>query len=211
MARRVINKDGKRMRPNVVSPCGGSSKKIEVTDWSPLYGHKVLVWADSDEPGRKFAKSVAKASVRQSVRSEARLPPRETMDTTSPTQSASVGGRRCCNSSTLAAAAKRYDEVISPKELDIKEPIPANRLADTPYFRIMGMVGDKICIQSKKTHKIHQYMPGALTSDGCLLQIAPAAYWDSVAGGSQWTQAHKRAWGGRDDPSSRERRRIGSK
>ena len=193
LARRVVNKEGKRMRPNIVSPCGGSSKRIETTDWSPLYGHKVLIWADADEAGRKFAKNVAKHLFSNQCEVKLVVPPGD--DGYDIADAIAIGGwEKLLQFLNAAGGAKRYDEVISPKALDIDQQIPANKLANTPYFRIMGMIGDKICVQSKQTHKIYHFPPGALTAEGCLLQIAPASWWDAVAGGNQWTQAHKRAW-----------------
>jgi hypothetical protein len=42
-----------------VTSSGGASA-AEATDWSPLSGRKVSIWADNDEPGRKYANLLAK-------------------------------------------------------------------------------------------------------------------------------------------------------
>jgi putative DNA primase/helicase len=39
---------------------GGSSAILTKNDWSPLYGHKILIFPDADAPGRKVASEIAK-------------------------------------------------------------------------------------------------------------------------------------------------------
>lgn len=43
----------------VVSPMNGA-RSPHKSDWTPLAGRDVLIWPDHDEPGRKFAREVAK-------------------------------------------------------------------------------------------------------------------------------------------------------
>lgn len=38
----------------------GGSKAAGKADWSPLNGRRVIIWPDADEPGRAYAKAVAK-------------------------------------------------------------------------------------------------------------------------------------------------------
>ena len=193
IARRVTKKDGKPMNPVVVSPCGGSSKRVEATDWSPLYGQKVLVWADADEAGRNFAKAIGKHLFNNQCEVKFVMPPGD--DGYDVADAISIGGwDKLVQFLDASGGSKPYDKVINPKTIDLGEKVPTERMASTEYFKVLGMVGDKIAIQNKKTHKIHSYNPGHMVSEGVLLQIAPASFWDTIAGGNQWTGAHKRAW-----------------
>ena len=38
------------------------AKSERKTDWSPLAGRNVVIWADNDEPGREYARQVAKVA-----------------------------------------------------------------------------------------------------------------------------------------------------
>ncbi len=38
-----------------------SSTSVEQTDWSPVYGHHIVIWPDNDQPGQKYAKAVERA------------------------------------------------------------------------------------------------------------------------------------------------------
>ena len=193
IARRVTKKDGKPMNPVVVSPCGGSSKRVEATDWSPLYGQKVLVWADADEAGRKFSRAVGKHLFENQCEVKFVMPPGD--DGYDIADAISIGGwEKLMQFLEASGGAQTYDKVINPKTIDLGEKVPTDRMASTEYFKVLGMVGDRIAIQNKKTHKIHTYMPGSMISEGVLLQIAPASFWDAIAGGIQWTSSHKRAW-----------------
>ena len=39
---------------------GGSNAPLDKTDWSPVYGRKILICPDADEPGRKIANNIAR-------------------------------------------------------------------------------------------------------------------------------------------------------
>ena len=189
----VIKADGSRINPNLVSACGGSSKNIESTDWSPLYGHRVVIFADADEPGRKFAKAVGKHLHENQCEVKFILPPGD--DHYDVADAVSAGGwEKVLQFLNHCGNAKRYEDVINPKTIPLGEPVPASRMASTQYFRIMGMAGEKICIQSKKTHKIHSYSAGQIFNEGTLLQLAPAEFWDALAGSNKWSGPHKRSW-----------------
>jgi putative DNA primase/helicase len=38
----------------------GGAKSAKCSDWTPLAGHRVIIWPDNDEPGRGYAKDVAR-------------------------------------------------------------------------------------------------------------------------------------------------------
>ena len=44
---------------SIVTTSSGGANAIAKTDWTPLAGHRVLVWPDNDEPGGKYARAVA--------------------------------------------------------------------------------------------------------------------------------------------------------
>ena len=43
----------------LIATTSGSASSADGADWTPLRGHGVTIWADADEPGRKFADAVA--------------------------------------------------------------------------------------------------------------------------------------------------------
>ncbi len=51
----------------ITSP--GGSSAVEKADWTPLKGRSVVVWPDQDEPGRKYAASVARLVLDAGARS----------------------------------------------------------------------------------------------------------------------------------------------
>lgn len=51
-----------RLMPHMaVCSWAGGSKAVDLADWSPLEGRKVLIWPDADEPGMKAALAIQKA------------------------------------------------------------------------------------------------------------------------------------------------------
>lgn len=42
---------------------GGSNAPIEETDWTPLEGHKVMIWPDNDDTGRAYAERAKEAAL----------------------------------------------------------------------------------------------------------------------------------------------------
>lgn len=66
-----------------VSAIGGADpKKVELSDWTPLAGKKVVLWPDNDEPGKKYMDALAAHLQKLSPRCEVKIIDPETLGTT---------------------------------------------------------------------------------------------------------------------------------
>lgn len=179
-----------RTLPLVVSPYGGSNKSIESMDWSPLFGQRVVLLADSDKTGRKCMRAIGKYLAQHGTECRYFLPRGEShYDVFDALQD---GGWEF-----MMAWINDHGGVISHEEahpVDEEPKIEAPPLHDCQYFTVLGYHGDDIIIQSRKTHHLHRIPAKSMHSEGNLIHLAPLEFWKSLAPNRQLTAAVRAMW-----------------
>ena len=178
--------------PPCVSPYGGSSRPIGTTDWSPLYGQRVLLIADADKTGRNFMKSIGRHLYKNNASVKYFLPKGETGydifdalvedDWTSMMAWINEHG-----------GVQEYEVVHPPKGGDEKD-IEAPPLDDCQFFTVHGYEGDNVVIQDKETHYMHKILAKGLTHEGQLLCLAPRDFWMNLAPNRKLTTDIRSMW-----------------
>ena len=147
---------------------------------SILYGQEVLLLGDADKNGRDYMKRIGKHLTENAATVRYLLPAGE--------DHYDVGDAAADGWDALMAFVKKtgvvdHATVFKIENDDTTDSVPANALADTPFFRILGFEGQHIVIQSKKTHKIIKKSPASIGSSGNLIELAPLDFWRARVGG----------------------------
>jgi len=119
----------------VTSPSG--SKSAAKADWSPLKGRKVILWPDADEPGGKYAETVANLLTGAEVASVAILTPPDKMPEGWDAGDALQEGWNEAQAQALVGAAKGY------KATGKDASGTAEKVSDTPSAKGKGAGGRK--------------------------------------------------------------------
>lgn len=177
--------------PPCVSPYGGSSRAVTSTDWTPLYGQRVLLIADSDSSGRKFMKAIGRHLHANGTTVRYFLPKGDTgYDIFDALQEDDWNSMMAWI--TEHGGVQDHEEVQPNPDDDEIEAPPLED--DCPYFTVHGYEGDDIVIQDKETHYMHKVPAKGLTSTGQLLYLAPLDFWRSRAPNRELTQKVKDTW-----------------
>ena len=166
-----------RALPPAVTLMGGSKTKKDLHDLEPLHHRRVLLIADTDQPGRDFMKALARLLYRRASEVRICLPPGE-------------GGYDVADA-RAEGGWKGIVEWVSEHVLEYSPPAPEEAIdteaagwdiGDNDYFRVIGTQGDKLIVQEKATHTL-TYLPRNRVSDaGNQQMLAPDDFWRSMAG-----------------------------
>jgi len=177
--------------PIVCSLYGGSKHPLDNHDLTILYGQKILLLADSDKGGRAFMRNLGKHLAENECEVRYLLPAGD--------DGYDVGDAAAKGWDALLAFIKKvgiqdHAQVFDIKPDETTNVIPPFSLADTPYFRVMGFEGERVVLQSKRTHKIHKVAATAIGSEGNLIYLAPLQYWRGLAGNKDISTKHRAVW-----------------
>ena len=181
-----------------VTTYGGGCGSWRKTDWTPLAGKAVSIWADADDdapsdkpnaksrPGQKAAIEIAAHLHFLGCHVRVALP--------EPDGGADVADwlavGKAHASAVLAGLLRDYEPARQPEEPDPElEPDPApenepgylDRIASNPHYRIMGLVGDAVAIRIS-AGRVLQRTRESLTQPSTLIAIAPLAWWSGILG-----------------------------
>lgn len=185
--------------PNYVSTTWqGGSNATSKTDWAPLFGRKVIIVPDADEPGRKAANKIADKLTKQG--SHVRLVTTTSMEEIKKgwdiadaladgmSQEEIVDFFKK-NLGEYVPAPTSSEDVIDP-EVIIKNKAPTLKYDDT-YFRCLGVQGDTHFFYKKQTSQIIEFRPSSYDSKH-LINLAPLTWWQMNypdKSGVNWAQA----------------------
>ncbi|MCY4419643.1 MAG: CHC2 zinc finger domain-containing protein [Gammaproteobacteria bacterium] len=184
--RDMVARIKKKKPPACVSPYGGPSRAVGTTDWTPLFGQRVLLIADADNAGRRFMKAIGRHLHKNGASVKYFLPKG---DTGYDIYDALVedGWDSMMEWINEHGGVKEYADV-HPSDSKAEEKFEMPPLDDCQFFTVHGFEDEKVVIQSKETHYMHKVPAKKLTSEGQLLCLAPLAFWRSLAPNGQITQ-----------------------
>ena len=162
-------------------------KAIDKTDWKPLKGRKVVLWADNDQVGHDAMQRLAQKLYGIGVQYVKQIKPPDNEKKGWDLADASW------NTKEAAQYAKNniYDvkqEEEEPQNLlptvDVKQEIDE-------YFQCLGFDGETYFYQPRATGQVTKLSRSGHTSTN-LVSIAPLSYWETLyptKSGANWTQA----------------------
>jgi len=196
---------GGREKPFVATcVAGGSSTKIVNFDLTPLSERSVVIVADADKAGRKFAGKIGAMLGHYNAKCKYVLPGGETHYDIA--DCLAQGGWRATadwmktNASsappnTVEVKPSDKRRISAPELADDGEfpddggPVGPHPLQETDHFRVLGMdqSGTSVMFLKKKTNLLLQVQARSLGSEGNLTLLAPLDFWRSLTEDGGWT------------------------
>ena len=165
------------------------TSELKTVDWEPLRNRKVLIIADTDDVGRKWAKAVA-----QYLHDHVTTKIRTVMPT----------GDGGYDIGDAIAEGGPQGALKWIKEIGVNDFIPevipvANEstheddmlFLKTDYFTILGLSGNNVVIQKTNTFEDRHIPRNALSGQGNLVDIAPLEWWQSLCGESGFSDRQR--------------------
>ena len=173
-----------------VTTYGGGSSSWRKTDWTPLAGKEVSIWADADDdappdklnaksrPGQAAAMEIAAHLHGLGCRVRVALP--------EPDGGADIADWLAVGKdharATLAGLLHDYAPVPQPEE-PVDEPGYLDRLASNEHFRVLGLADDAVAIRIR-AGRVLEYSRVSMTSKNTLAAICPdLTWWSGMLGG----------------------------
>ena len=173
-----------------VTTYGGGSGSWRKTDWQPLAGKDVSIWADADNdgppdkqgkkvrPGQDAALEIAAHLATLGCRVRVAIP--EPDGGSDIADWLAVGKRHAKDK--LAALLRDYEpEPLLPEPTPENEPGYLDVIASNDHYRIMGLVGDAVAIRIS-AGRVLQKTRESLTQPSTLIAIAPLTWWSGIMG-----------------------------
>ena len=179
-----------------VTTFGGGSGSWRRTDWKPLAGRDVSIWADADDdappdkpkakdrPGQSAAMEIAAHLHGLGCRVRVAIP--------EPDGGADIADwlavGKAHAKAVLDGLLRDYEPEAQPQPEPEPEPEPESEpgyldvIASNAHYRIMGLVGDAVAIRIS-AGRVLQRTRESLTQPSTLIAIAPLAWWSGVLGG----------------------------
>jgi putative DNA primase/helicase len=178
-----------RLPSAVVTTWQGGSKAIKKTDWTPLAGRKVIMWADHDVPGYEAMGEISALLTDSPVKKFVRNPegaPKGWDVADAPWSADEVRAYMLANlSDTLIEQAPEPEPQQEPdferfEVPDYPDPTPAPSNELRP-FRVLGynkteLGNNEFYIYSYKSKQVLRFTPGSFT-DKNLIQLADLGWW----------------------------------
>lgn len=165
---------------------GGSKQPLELTDWSPLHGRRVLLISDEDETGRAVMTTLAKLLTPHCPEIRMVMPEGETSDDVE--QWLDQGGQgRVIEMLKTAKPAPAPDPDPDPEKKKKKkpaEPPPPLRTDEIDWnrhFQVLGNVNDAVAIMLS-SYRVFLLSRTSLTQPSTLISLADYHWWLSVTG-----------------------------
>ena len=206
-----VHIDPKLPQPIGVCVAGGSSAVIAKHDLSPLFQRDVIVIADSDDAGRKFARKIGRILYKEQ-KCDVRYVMPEGEDGYDIADALNEGGwdnglRWIENSprhrhplpdeleevETLDVVASAMED-IDPIEESLNFKNREELLHNNEHFRVIGFdpSGTEIAFYIKGNNTTVWYRPAALMGQGTMLHLAPDnEWWSSLCSKGKMTSSEK--------------------
>ena len=172
-----------------VTTYAGGSGSWRKTDWLPLSGTDVSIWADADDdappdkpkaksrPGQSAALEIAAHLHKLGCRVRVALP--------EPDGGADIADwlavSKAHAKAVLDSLLHDYEPEPKPEPEPNNEPAYLDRIAWNVHYRIMGLVGDAIAVRIS-AGRVLQRTRESMTQPSTLIAIAPLAWWSGVLG-----------------------------
>lgn len=184
--------------PNYISTTWqGGSNAVKKSDWSPLYGRKVIIIPDADAPGRKAAEEIAyllkqRSAIVRVVDTEPMERVKKGWDVAD-----ALAGNMPQDELVGYIKSNIHDYVASDPQEDVIDPevvVKQNTddiTYDDTYFRCLGVQGDTHFFYKKQTSQIIEFKPSHYDAKH-LVNLAPLAWWQVSFPGktdANWIQA----------------------
>ena len=171
-----------------VTTYAGGSGSWRKTDWTPLAGKNVSIWADADDdapPGKPTAKSRPGQNAAMEIAAHLHgLGCRVRVALPEPDGGADIADWLAVGKghakAMLDGLLRDYQPQPQPEPVD--EPDYKKRLASNKEFRVMGLVGSSVAIRIK-AGIVLEYSRVSMTQPATLIAIAPLVHWAGVTGG----------------------------
>ena len=170
-----------------VTTYAGGSGSWRKTDWTPLAGKSVSIWADADDdapPGKPTAKSRPGQNAAMEIAAHLHgLGCRVRVALPEPDGGADIADWLAVGKghakAMLDGLLRDYQPQPQPEPVD--EPGYLDVIAKNAEYRIMGLVGDAVAIRIR-VGRVLQRTRESLTQPSTLIAIAPLKWWSGVLG-----------------------------
>ena len=152
----------------VVTTWAGGTGAWQKADFSPLYGHRLLLLADADKTGRKAMTGITDLLREHCPKIRLVMPPGESGDDIH--DWIEKGGAK-------EAAARIKNLVRDAPAKPKAKPIPdAEELFDNAYYRVMGNIGDRVAVLLS-TFRLLTFPREGICRSSSLVSIADYQWW----------------------------------
>ena len=177
-----------------VTTFGGGSGAWRRTDWTPLRGKDVSIWADADDdapPDKPKAKSRPGQAAAMEIAAHLHdLGCRVRVAIPEPDGGADIADWLAvgkAHAKAVLAGLLRDYEPPPPAQPQLEpepesDPSYLDVIASNAHYRILGLVGDAVAIRIS-AGRVLQRTRESLTQPSTLIAIAPLAWWAGVLGG----------------------------
>ena len=170
-----------------ITTYAGGSGSWRKTDWTPLAGKNVSIWADADDdapPGKPTAKSRPGQNAAMEIAAHLHgLGCRVRVALPEPDGGADIADWLAVGKghakAMLDGLLRDYQPQPQPEPVD--EPGYLDVIAKNAEYRIMGLVGDAVAIRIR-VGRVLQRTRESLTQPSTLIAIAPLKWWSGVLG-----------------------------
>ena len=154
---------------------GGKQGNFEKHDLTPLHGSQVMIVADADPAGRKFARQLGAHIVRQAPETRVVCVLPEDADGYDVGDAVAAGGYELAEE-WLRGQKRELIELEGEKP---DKPVDEGIL-DNPHFEVRGLHQHTIVFRLKKTHENYFIPRAGAGSEGHLIALAPLPWWRTV-------------------------------
>ena len=162
-----------------VTTFSGGTGSWRKTDYSPLTGKAVSIWADADATGQNAALDIAAHLATLGCRVRVALP--EPDGGTDIADWLAVGKGHA--KEKLAALLHDYEPAPpQPEPTPENEPGYLDVIASNKHYRLKGLVGDAVAIRLSLAGRVLLKTRESLTQPSTLIAIAPLAWWSGLMG-----------------------------
>lgn len=176
----------------VVVTWAGGSKAVKHADWKPLAGRKVVLWPDTDEPGRKAMDDLAEllGDVAAGIRI---AEPPEGKDKGWDAADAAAEGWTAESTKVWLSTSMREPSRVTVEELPLDEAPPPEDFEPSGFepFQCLGHDHGTYYYLSRGARQVTP-LTGPGHTKGGLLMLAPLQYWEREhpsKGGANWDAA----------------------
>ena len=159
-------------------PCTSVYGAVSKADLQILDGRNLLLIADSDQSGRKKMQDLASMLARE-YGCDIRICLPKADDRYDVADAIADGGAPSLKQWIKTQGITTWAEA-DPE----RQEIPLPPMADTEYFKVMGIYDDCILFRIKKTSEILTYRSGMIGQEGTLIRLAPLSWWQEQNGGA---------------------------
>ena len=170
------------------SGAGGPKGDFTRHDLSPLYGAQVMIVADADGAGRKYARQLAKHVVGVDASSKVVCVLPEDADGYDVGDAVAAGGHALAEE-WLRSQKREMIEADAPPPPTPEEA--SELILDNPFYEVRGLHQHAVVFRLKRTHENYMVPRAGVGGEGHLIAMAPLSFWRDVMEGRDMTRAKK--------------------